>query len=140
MKVSVIFWSGSGNTEAMANAVAEGAREAGADVRLTNVGAAAAADVQEADAVAMGCPTMGAEVLEESEFQPFWDSVKGALGGKKLALFGSYGWGDGEWMRAWQEDAQASGALLVADGVIAMGEPDDNAAQQCRDLGKALVG
>jgi len=140
MKVSVIFWSGSGNTEAMANAVAEGAREAGADVRLTNVGAAAAADVQEADAVAMGCPAMGAEVLEESEFQPFWDSVKGALGGKKLALFGSYGWGDGEWMRAWQEDAQASGALLVADGVIAMGEPDDNAAQQCRDLGKALVG
>jgi len=124
----------------MANAVAEGAREAGADVRLTNVGAAAAADVQEADAVAMGCPAMGAEVLEESEFQPFWDSVKGALGGKKLALFGSYGWGDGEWMRAWQEDAQASGALLVADGVIAMGEPDDNAAQQCRDLGKALVG
>ena len=140
MKVSVIFWSGSGNTEAMANAVAEGAREAGADIRLTNVGAAAAADVQEADAVAMGCPAMGAEVLEESEFQPFWDSVKGALGGKKLALFGSYGWGDGEWMRAWQEDAQASGALLVADGVIAMGEPDDNAAQQCRDLGKALVG
>ena len=140
MKVSVIFWSGSGNTGAMANAVAEGAREAGADVRLTNVGAAAAADVQEADAVAMGCPAMGAEVLEESEFQPFWDSVKGALGGKKLALFGSYGWGDGEWMRAWQEDAQASGALLVADGVIAMGEPDDNAAQQCRDLGKALVG
>ena len=140
MKVSVIFWSGSGNTEAMANAVAEGAREAGADIRLTNVGAAAAADVQEADAVAMGCPAMGAEVLEESEFQPFWDSVKGALGGKKLALFGSYGWGDGEWMRAWQEDAQASGALLVADGVIAMGEPDNNAAQQCRDLGKALVG
>ena len=138
-KIAVVYWSGTGNTEAMANAVAEGAKEKGAETELITAGSFNAAAVANYDAVAFGCPAMGAEVLEESEFQPMWDDVKGALSGKKIALFGSYGWGDGEWIRSWSDDASAAGAVLAADFVMANEAPDDDAVAACKALGAALV-
>ncbi len=138
-KVAVVFWSGTGNTEAMANAVAAGAQENGAEVTVmssADFGAAAAAGY---DGIAFGCPAMGAEALEETEFQPMWDEVKGELSGKKIALFGSYGWGDGEWMRTWEDEAKEAGAVLAADSVIVNGTPDDDGEADCKALGAALA-
>ena len=100
MKTAVIYWSGTGNTEAMARAVAEGMTAAGAEVVLLTPAEVAPGDLNAYAAIAFGCPAMGAEVLEETEFQPMFDACKRSLGGKRVALFGSYGWGDGEWMRA----------------------------------------
>ena len=112
-KVAVVFWSGTGNTQTMADAVAAGAQGAGAEVDVKTASEFGAADVASYDAIAFGCPAMGVEVLEESEFQPMFDDVKGELSGKKIALFGSYGWGDGEWMRNWEDDCRDAGANLA---------------------------
>ena len=105
-KTAVIYWSGTGNTEAMANAVAEGLRSAGADAALLTADAVDASALAELDAVALGCPAMGAETLEEDVFEPMFSACKKTLAGKKVALFGSYGWGDGEWMRTWEQDCR----------------------------------
>ena len=99
MKVAVVYWSGTGNTEAMAEAVASGAREAGAEVEAFGAADFNSTLASDFESIAFGCPSMGAEELEDSEFQPMFEDVKGSLAGKKVALFGSYGWGDGEWMR-----------------------------------------
>ena len=112
-KVAVVYWSGTGNTEAMANEVAEGAKEAGAEVTVFGAAEFSEDKVDEFDAIAFGCPAMGAEVLEEEEFQPMFDACEGKLGGKKIALFGSYGWGDGEWMRNWEEECMQVHKSLV---------------------------
>lgn len=138
-KVAVVYWSGTGNTEAMANAVADGAKKAGAEVELLGCSDFSAAKVAEYDAIAFGCPAMGAEVLEESEFEPMFEACKGALDGKKIALFGSYGWGDGEWMRNWEDSCKEAGANLVCESVICQEEPDDEATEACKALGAALV-
>lgn len=138
-KVAVVFWSGTGNTEAMAKAVEEGAKGKGADVTEFGASDFDAAKVADYDAIAFGCPAMGAEVLEEGEFQPMWDDVKGSLSGKKIALFGSYGWGSGEWMDSWKEDAEGAGAQLAVAPVMANNEPDDDALTQCKALGEALA-
>ncbi len=138
-KVAVVFWSGTGNTQMMADAVAEGAKGAGADVTCFTASEFNAGKVGEFDAIAFGCPAMGAEVLEESEFDPMFSDVEGALSGKKLALFGSYGWGDGQWMRDWEERCNAAGAGLVTESVMANNTPDDDALEQCRSLGAALA-
>ncbi len=138
-KVAVVFWSGTGNTSAMADAVADGAKAKGAEVDVIQAGDFTAASAAAYDAVAMGCPAMGAEVLEESEFLPMFDDVKGALAGKKVALFGSYGWGDGEWMRNWEDDCKDAGITLAADSVICNDAPDDEAVSSCEALGAALA-
>lgn len=138
-KVAVVYWSGTGNTEAMANAVADGAKKAGAEAELLGCSDFSAAKVAEYDAIAFGCPAMGAEVLEESEFEPMFEACKGALDGKKIALFGSYGWGDGEWMRNWEDSCKEAGANLVCESVICQEEPDDEATEACKALGAALV-
>ena len=138
-KVAVVYWSGTGNTEAMANAVADGAKKAGAEAELLGCSDFSAAKVAEYDAIAFGCPAMGAEVLEESEFEPMFEACKGALDGKKIALFGSYGWGDGEWMRNWEDSCKETGANLVCESVICQEEPDDEATEACKALGAALV-
>ena len=138
-KIAVVFWSGTGNTEAMANAVAAGAQEKGAEVTVmgpSDVGAAAVAGY---DGIAFGCPSMGVEQLEEADFQPMWDEVKGELSGKKVVLCGSYGWGDGEWMRTWEDEAKGAGAVLAADCVIVNGAPDDEGEANCKALGAALA-
>lgn len=134
MKTAVIYWSGTGNTEAMAAAVAEGA---GAELfSVTDF----SGSVDDYDAIAFGCPSMGCEVLEEDEFEPFFTSIEASLSGKKVALFGSYGWGDGEWMRNWQERVIGDGAVLVnGEGLIVNETPDDAALDSCRALGKALA-
>ena len=134
MKVSIVYWSGTGNTEAMANAVKEGAEGAGAEVELLPV-AAASADVLNSDAVLFGCPAMGSEELEDSEFEPFFSSVLSSLKGKKVGLFGSYDWGDGEWMRIWQERVEAAGGVMIEEGLICNNTPDDDALEACRALG-----
>lgn len=134
MKTAVIYWSATGNTEAMAKAIAEAA-----NAELYTV-ANFSGNVEDYDALAFGCPAMGAEVLEEGEFEPFFTAVEGKLAGKKVALFGSYGWGDGEWMREWESRCRAQGITLVNDaGLIANEMPDDAALAQCRELGKALA-
>ena len=137
-KVAVVYWSGTGNTEIMANAVADGAKGKGAEVDVLTCGDFSSAKVGEYEGVAFGCPAMGAEVLEETEFQPMFDEVKGKLGGKKVALFGSYGWGDGEWMRSWEEDCKANGVNLVTDSVICNAAPDDTALASLKALGEAI--
>lgn len=136
-KVAVVYWTGTGNTELMANAVAEGAKEKGADVTLTNVSDFDTSTVLTYDAIAFGCPAMGAEELEDSEFEPAFDACD--INGKNIALFGSYGWGDGEWMRNWEETSKTMGANLVAESVICNDAPDDEAEAKCKALGAALV-
>lgn len=139
MQLAVIYWSGSGNTEAMAQAVAEGARNAGADVSLFQVSELTAADAAKYERLALGCPAMGAEVLEESEFEPFFTELESRLSGKPVALFGSYGWGDGEWMRSWEATAKGCGAALACESVICADAPDAAARAACEALGKALA-
>ncbi len=138
MKVAVIYWSQTGNTEAMANAVASGAKAKGAEVDLIAADGSAV-DVAAYDGVALGCPAMGAEELEDAEFQPTYDSLKGSLAGKKVALFGSYGWGDGEWMRTWEADIAEAGVTLAVESVMANEAPDDDAVAACEALGSALA-
>lgn len=134
MKTAVIYWSGTGNTEVMAQAVAQGA---GAEIFSVSD---FSGNIDEYDAIAFGCPAMGSEVLEESEFEPFFGAVEGKLSGKKVALFGSYGWGDGEWMRNWEDRTKSAGAVLVNnEGLIANEFPSDEALDLCRQLGKALA-
>lgn len=113
-KVAVVFWSGTGNTEQMAEAVAEGAKSAGAEVTLANVNDFDSSSVADFDGIAFGCPAMGAEVLEDSEFEPVFNECESALNGKSIALFGSYGWGDGEWMRNWEDTCRVMVQTLFA--------------------------
>ena len=136
-KLAVIYWSGTGNTQTMAEAVAAGAREAGADVSLLTC--AEANYISAYDAVALGCPAMGAEELEDGEFLPMLEKIEPALPWKKVALFGSYGWGDGEWMRSWAADAEGAGIMLAADFVICNDAPDDDAKAKCEALGAAIA-
>ena len=139
-KIAIVFWSGSGNTEAMADCIAEGAKAAGAEVSLMGPGEFSAARLSEFGAVAFGCPAMGAEVLEEAEFDPMFTALEGSLAGKKLALFGSYGWGDGQWMRDWADRCRSAKAVLFdEDGLMVNGAPDAAAEDACRDLGKKLA-
>ena len=138
-KVAVVYWSSTGNTQTMAEAVAEGAKEKGAEVSLIEAGSFDAAQAADYDAFAFGCPAMGDEVLEEDEFEPMFASVEGELAGKKVALFGSYGWGDGQWMRDWEDRCKGNGIALAADSVIANDAPDDEAVAFCKALGAALA-
>ena len=138
-KIAVVYWSGTGNTEAMAKSVAAGARSAGAEVELLTAAEFGPDKLSAYDAAAFGCPAMGSEQLEEDEFEPMFSACKPALKGKKIALFGSYGWGDGEWMRIWEDDCRAIGANLACDPVICNEAPDDTAIEECKALGAALV-
>ncbi len=137
-KIAVVYWSGTGNTEAMAQAIAEGARSAGAEVDL--MGPSAFSGFGGYGAVAFGCPAMGTEVLEEGEFEPMFASIESELSGKRIALFGSYGWGDGQWMRDWCARCDSAGANLYDEkGLIVNDAPDEAALEDCKELGKALA-
>ncbi|MBQ1681758.1 MULTISPECIES: flavodoxin [Agathobacter] len=132
---SVIYWSQSGNTQAMAEAVAKGA-----GVSAVYVGDASVDSLKAQKAFALGCPAMGAEVLEESEMEPFVSELEGSVSGKTIALFGSYGWGDGEWMRDWVERMQNAGATIVNnEGLICQDAPDEHVLEECEALGKAIA-
>ena len=139
MKTAVVYWSGTGNTEAMAGAVADGAKEKGADVSVFTASEFSGSMMDEFDAVAFGCPSMGAEQLEDSEFEPVFNECESALNGKSIALFGSYGWGDGEWMRNWEDTCKGDGANLICESVICNDAPDDDALEACKKLGASLA-
>lgn len=138
MKIAVVYWSSTGNTETMAQAVQEGAKHAGAEAELFTAAEFDGGKMDEFDAVAFGCPAMGAEELEDGEFAPMFETCESKLSGKKIALFGSYGWGGGEWMRTWESDCAAAGITLCAESVICQDEPDDAALAACAALGEAL--
>jgi len=138
-KAAVIYWSGTGNTEAMANAVAAGINKAGSEVDMYTAGEFSDDKVASYDEIAFGCPSMGVEQLEETEMEPMFTACETKLAGKKVALFGSYGWGDGEWMRNWEDRCAAAGAKLVCGGVICGGEPDADKLAECEELGVKLV-
>ena len=135
-KIAIVYWSGTGNTEAMANFVAEGA---GGQADLFTPGEFSADLISSYSALAFGCPSMGAEQLEEAEFEPMFEAVKPRLSGKTIGLFGSYGWGDGEWMRNWEETCREDGAVLACDCVICNDAPDAEAESACEEMGKALA-
>ena len=137
-KVIVVYVSTTGNTEKMAEAIVEGAKGAGADVTCKTVGDASVAELAGYDVVAFGSPAMGAEVLEEAEMEPFFSEAIGTLGGKKVAVFGSYDWGDGEWLRTWEGRVTDGGAELVGS-VKAHLEPDDDAIAECKAFGAKLA-
>ena len=138
-KVAVVYWSGTGNTAAMAGAVEEGAKKRGAEVSVFGPDKFTADMVSEYDGIAFGCPAMGAEVLEESVFDPMFTDIEGSLSGKNIALFGSYGWGDGQWMRDWEDRCKAAGAKLACDSVMANNAPGEDALEECKDLGGSLA-
>lgn len=132
-KIAVIYWSGTGNTEAMAQAIAEGA---GAELFEVS---SFSGSVNDYDKIAFGCPSMGAEELEESEFAPFYDSVESELKGKKVAIFGSYGWGDGEWLRTWADRINENGSVLFKEGLAINEAPDDDGIAQCKKFGEEFA-
>ena len=139
-KIAIVYWSGTGNTAQMAEAVAEGAGAAGAQANLFTPSDFSPARVKDYDAIAFGCPAMGAEQLEDFEFEPLFLQCAPELNGKDIALFGSYGWGDGEWMRDWVERMQNAGAEIVnGEGLICQEAPDDEVLAACEELGKQLV-
>ena len=138
-KIAVVYWSSTGNTEAMAASVAEGVQDAGAEAVMMTASEFDVTMMDTFDAVAFGCPSMGAEELEESEFAPMFSACEAKLSGKRIALFGSYGWGDGEWMRTWEENCKNNGADLVCEPVICNEAPDDEAIAACKALGTALA-
>ena len=138
-KVAVVFWSSTGNTEAMAVAVAKGAKSSGAEVDMLTAVEFGPEKMDTYDAIAFGCPSMGAEELEETEFAPMFSACESKLQGKKIALFGSYGWGDGEWMRTWADNCTAKGAQFVCDYVICCEAPDGDGVAACEAMGQALA-
>lgn len=137
-KIAVVYWSGSGNTQAMAEAVTEGIK-AGAEADLYEVSSFDESAFDSYDAFAFGCPAMGSETLEESEFEPFFESIEGKLSGKKTALFGSYDWGDGQWMRDWQDRVVSKGGVLFEEGLTVNNTPDDDALADCRSFGERFA-
>mgnify|MGYP000372305805 CR=1 FL=1 len=137
--VAIVYWSGTGNTEEMARAVAAGVESAGGTAFVVAVGDFSADGADGYDALAFGCPAMGAEELESDEFEPVWDECREVIGERPVALFGSYDWGTGEWMETWRADAEAAGVNVVST-VIANNAPDDEALEACSAAGRALVG
>ena len=138
-KIAVVYWSGTGNTELMAEQVAQGVKEAEEEVTTFTAGEFSADLIDSYDAIAFGCPSMGVEQLEESEFEPMFTECESKLKDKKIALFGSYGWGDGEWMRNWESLCTSRGAVLVCNSVTCNEAPDEEANEACKNLGKSLA-
>lgn len=140
-KIYVVYWSQSGNTQAMAEAIGKGITDAGKEAAVVFVGEASVEELKNAKCFALGCPAMGAEVLEEAEMEPFVCSVEGIASGKTIALFGSYGWGDGQWMSDWVERMNGCGAkVLNGEGLICRDMPDEDVLSECEELGKQLAG
>lgn len=137
--ISIVYWSQTGNTQAMAEAISEGVTEAGKEAKIIDVTDASLDALKAEKVFALGCPAMGAEVLEESEMEPFVSELERSVGGKTIALFGSYGWGDGQWMRDWEKDCDDAGINLVCESVICCETPDDTVLEACRAMGKVLA-
>ncbi|WP_276757279.1 flavodoxin [Veillonella seminalis] len=137
--IGVIYWSGTGNTQAMAEAIGKGIADAGQEVVVKSVSEISADEAAAFDKLALGCADMGVEQLEEMEFQPFYEALEPKLSGKKVILFGSYGWG-GTWLEEWADHVRAAGGEIVADNLPVFGAPDDAALADCEGCGKTLAG
>jgi flavodoxin short chain len=137
--VLVVYWSGTGNTEIMAEKIKEGLENAGETVDFRTVDQVDPSEIANFDKIAFGCPSMGVETLEEDEFDPFFTDVEGSLSGKKVALFGSYGWGEGEWMEAWTERTLATGALLYDKGLMINSTPSSEEEDTCFQFGEGFA-
>ncbi|WP_167956443.1 flavodoxin [Anaerosporobacter faecicola] len=137
-KVSIVYWSQTGNTEAMAEAIGQGVKQGNGEASVVDVSHADLEEVKNAQVIVLGCPAMGAEELEDGEMEPFITSLEANLNGKSIALFGSYGWGDGQWMRDWEERMQNAGAILIQEGLICQETPDDETLEACKNLGKIV--
>lgn len=139
-KIYVVYWSGTGNTKAMADKIGEGIVAGGKDAQITDVSDITPESLKEEAVFALGCPSMGAEVLEEDTMEPFVAGLEAFAAGKKIGLFGSYGWGNCEWMRDWEDRLKKAGAEIVLDeGVTCLNDPDSEAEEKCLELGKALA-
>ncbi|MDR3231180.1 MAG: flavodoxin [Synergistaceae bacterium] len=138
-KIIVVYWSGTGNTERMAELIAQGASGRGAAVTRKNVGDTKVSELVEYDVVALGSPSMGVETIEEAEMEPFFGEAASSLKGKKVALFGSYGWGNGEWLRTWADRMRDGGGQLMDDGLAVHETPDGDSAAQCIAWGEKLA-
>ena len=139
-KVYIIFWTQGGNTGAMASAIGDGVKEAGKEPVFLSPSEAKVSELTELNGFAMGCPAMGCEVLEETEMEPFVSEVESIIKGKKIVLFGSYGWGDGQWMRDWEERMKSAGAIIIGgEGIIAHEMPQDADIERCNNFGKQLA-
>jgi len=134
----VVYWSGTGNTEIMAQKIKEGIEAQGDSVDLRTVDEVQASEVADFEKIMFGCPSMGAETLEEDEFEPFFAEIEGMLSGKKVALFGSFDWGNGEWMDEWQERVTEAGASLYKEGLKVNLTPDDDGEQECIEFGQGF--
>ena len=137
--IAVVFWSGTGNTENMANTIVDGVNSNGGEAKLFTASEFSADLVDDFSAIAFGCPAMGAEELEDTEFLPMFNDCEPKLNGNKIALFGSYGWGDGEWVRTWTDTCVADGAIITHDAVICAGEPTDDTDAELVELAKSLL-
>ena len=138
--IYVVYWTQTGNTLAMAEAIGKGIADAGKEAKVVYVGEASIEELKKANAFALGCPAMGAEVLEELEMEPFVEEVEGFVGGKTIGLFGSYGWGDGEWMRDWESRMSGCGAtLLTGEGLMCHEMPDEAGLAECEEFGRQLA-
>lgn len=138
-KVAIVYWTGSGNTEAMAHAVEEGAQNVGAEVALNFVSDVTADEIASFDYIALGCPASGNEQLEEYEFEPFFEELLPQLQNKKVAIFGSYSWNQGDWMQIWKQRLNDEGIEIIAEPVVAYGYPEDDILEECKKLGETLA-
>lgn len=138
--IYIVYWTGTGNTEIMANQIAEGVRQKKEEAKVVIVSEITPQELKQEDVFALGCPSMGAEELEETEMEPFISELEKYVKGKRIALFGSYGWGDGEWMLNWEERLKKAGATIIEEhGIIVMGEPDNETNEKLKELGKKMA-
>ncbi|MBS5787763.1 flavodoxin [Clostridioides mangenotii] len=137
--MKIVYWSGTGNTETMAKLIASGIEESGKKAEVISVSDANPDIFDDEEIVILGCSAMGDEVLEEGEFEPFIDSIASKVANKKVALFGSYGWGDGQWMREWQDRMSGYGAILIDDGLIVNEDPDAEGSEKCKEFGRDIA-
>ncbi|MBM0046535.1 flavodoxin [Anaerococcus sp. mt242] len=138
-KVAVIYWSGTGNTEQMTNAIADRLKEKQIDLDIYQASDFDQSKLADYDGFAFGCPAMGDESLEESEFEPMFESVEGKLENKAVIIFGSYEWNEGQWMLDWQERCKDNGINLAADGLAVYDSPSEEDIKSCQDLADKLI-
>ncbi|MBB6625324.1 flavodoxin [Clostridium gasigenes] len=136
--MKIIYWSGTGNTEDIANLIAKGIEDGGKEAELINISNNSVDNIEE-EVVVLGCAAMGNEELEESEFIPALEKLQDTLKSKKVALFGSYGWGDGEWMRIWEESMTSMGIQVLLEPLIINYAPEGEAIKECIDYGSQIA-
>lgn len=137
--IKIIYWSGTGNTQSMAELIARGIQEEKGTLKVKQVSEATSEEVKDADILVLGCPAMGCEELDDGEMEPFISNIEGYLGQKKIVLFGSYGWGDGEWMESWRERMVSYGAELMIEPLIVNESPQGEDEEKCIQYGRQIA-